>query len=859
MGLSHGSAALRARSGRRPRLLAWVLCGLLLCVAGWAFGAGPASAFSGINAWSDSLSSTQAGGHPDVNLHLQFDNHYLQNLENVPAPPGTCDCDDARIVDNVFPAGFIGNPHAIPACTLFELGLGHCPIDSQVGDIDFGLGYVAMYNMQPHPDEAGLVAFIQPLVQVPGFIILHARTGSDYGLDATSSPIFHLLPINTLDIHLWGVPADPSHDTARLPSPYPDAFGCFNTYPLGCYPPIASTSPPEPYLQNPTTCGVPLTAGVDLAYYDGSAYHADAPWPSTTGCDQLSFNPSLAAQPTARQTDSPSGFDADLKVPQPLSPTVPSPSEIKSTTVTLPNGFSINPNAADGKTVCTDVQGSFGTEDPANCPETSKVGTVQVDSSALPGPIDGAVYLGEPKPGNRYRIFLVADGFATHVKLAGSAHLDSQTGQVVLSFDDLPQSPLQEFNIHFFGSERGLLATPEQCGTYTVSTHFVPWDGALPDQTSTNSFTIDSGPNGSPCPGPSRDFNPTFSAGSLNNTAGAHTALSLKITRIDGDQNLTRVDVRTPPGFSATLKGVSYCPESALSRLAQPDYSGADELAAPSCPATSRIGTVTAGAGAGSHPLYTPGKAYLGGPYKGAPLSLITVVPAVSGPYDLGNVVNRVALNVDPTTAQVTAVSDPLPQILDGIPLRLRSVLIDLDRQNFALNPTNCDPFSIGATITGDEGAGVSPSMHFQVANCADLPFGPKLALTLSGGIKRNGNPALKATLTAKSGEANIASTVVTMPHSIFLDNAHINAPCTRVQYAANACPPTSILGTARATSPLLDKPLEGPVYLRSSSHKLPDLVAALRGQIDIELDGRIRFRQPNVSAPASNQCPTSR
>ena len=394
--------------------------------------------------------------------------------------------------------------------------------------------------------------------------------------------------------------------------------------------------------------------------------------------------------------------------------------------------------------------------------------------------------------------------------------------------------------MHFFGSERGLLATPTQCGTYPVESTFVPWDASLGSQRSTQYFTLTSGPYGAPCPGAVRPFEPGFHAASSNHSPGSHASFSLELKRADGQQDLAGVTVATPPGFLATLAGVAYCPEADIARAAAAGASGLAELELSSCPPASQIGTSIVGAGAGSHPLYVPGKAYLAGPYRGAPLSLVVITPAVAGPYDLGNVVVRAAVKVDPVDAHVTAIADRLPSIVEGIPLRLRSVRVSLDRPEFALNPTHCAPLSVLADIEGDQGTMAALSSHYQVANCGTLPFGPKLGLRLSGSTKRSGNPALQATVTARAGEANISSAVVTLPHTEFLDNAHIKSPCTRVQFAANACPASTVIGQASAVTPLLAHPLEGPVYLRSSSHKLPDVVATLHGQIDIELDGRI-------------------
>jgi len=449
------------------------------------------------------------------------------------------------------------------------------------------------------------------------------------------------------------------------------------------------------------------------------------------------------------------------------------------------------------------------------------------------------VYLGEPLPGDRYRVILTASGFGTNVKVKGSTHSDPDTGQIVTSFPDLPQAPFQRYDLHFFGSERGLFATPTQCGTYEVRSTFTPWAKEISDQTSIQFFTIDSGPGGTPCPNGPRPFAPRLEAGAQDNTAGLHSPFILQLTRKDGEQNLSGLTVKTPPGLSATLAGVPYCSEAQIASLSSLGYTGIAEQSSPACPASSQVGSVIAGAGAGTHPVYVGGKAYLAGPYKGAPLSLVVVIPALSGPYDLGVVTVRAALEVDPETARVTAVSDPLPRMLDGVPLRTRFIRIALDRQGFALNPTNCDPLAVGATVSGEEGGLFETAAPFQVANCADLGFSPKLRFRFTGSTARGGNPAISTRLLPNPGDANFRSARVLLPKAEFIDNDHLGGPCTRVQFAANACPASSVLGTAKAESPILDAPLEGPVYMRSNPEReLPDVVADLHGQFHVVLAG---------------------
>lgn len=815
---------------------------LALTCVGVALLPGLAQADNPIQHFAAFPSTTQAGGHPDVTTEVSFGNRI-----NNPAP---CNCSDGRAVTVHLPTGVIGNTHATPTCSLSEFSVSECPVEAQVGYVWIVIAEAItvkqpVFSMEPRTEEPGLLGFIVPIINGPAFIEISARTGSDYGLDVTSSGFQHLLPADTINVKLWGTPASPDNDDLRFRFGWGQDIGdiCAGIEPedpCNGEEPVSSDAPTTPFLQNPTTCGVALTASVDVLSYDGGVTHADDAWPGTTGCEQLSFNPSLTVQPTTTKADSAGGLDVNLRAPQTLSEKVPSASELKSTVVTLPEGFSINPNAADGKVSCSDAQANFGSTLAAQCPETAKVGTIEIDSSALPGELPGAIYLAQPVPGKKYGLIITGDGFGTHIKLPGSVQLDPQTGRIVVTFKDLPQTPLQGFNFHFFGSERGLFATPTQCGSYEVRSEFEPWDTVLQSQSSRSSFTIDSGPGGAPCPGAVRPFNPSLVAGNSDNTAGVYSNLLLQVTRADGDQNMVHVNAVTPPGFSARIAGVPYCPEPAIATLLSPGYSGVTELATPACPAASQVGTMYTGTGAGTHPLDSPGKIYLAGPYQGAPLSLMFVVPAVSGPYDLGNVAVRARILVDPVSAQITTMSDRIPEILDGIPLRIRYLYFDFDRPGFTLNPTNCDPFRVDGQIVGNQGGVAEPSAHYQVANCADLGFAPKLGLKLKGSTKRRGHPALQATVNAKSGEANIARTVVALPSTLLLDNSHIGTVCTKVQFASESCPPAAVYGRASIKTPLLDQPLQGKVYLRSSAHELPDLVADLEGQIEIELAGKI-------------------
>jgi hypothetical protein len=810
-----------------------------------------ASAKSEIFRFESNPSTTQAGGHPDV--FTTFELGGRDNQEKVP-----CECNDPKDVIQHIPAGVSANPHVVAECSIARFILKECPADSQAGVVVFKIfawAVTPLYRIPVQKGQAGLFAFTV-IGGGPIYISFNARTGSDYGLDAKTLGMSHISTLLNYGPIFWGVPGEHFNDPMRF-APGEEAFICTDnpsqameahdaealktTCPDIAHKSIPSSLPIAPLMQNPTTCTGPLVSSLETVGYDLERDRAVAPWPAITECDKLNFDPSLAANPTTTNTDTASGMEVVLRVPQFQDPNVPSPSELRANTVTLPEGFSINPNAADGKDSCSDEQSRIGTEEEAQCPENSKVGTVTIDSSALPAPIHGFIYLGEPKPGEPYRLVLTANGFGTAVKLLGTAHTDSNTGQLVTTFENLPQTPFQEFVLHFFGSERGLLATPTQCGTYPVKSTFVPWARELSEQTQTQFFVLDHGPNGAPCPPAIRDFSPKFVGGTKDNTGGVHTPFGFRITRDDGQQNLSGVQLKTPPGLLAKLKGIPYCPQPAIDLAGSTAHSGRAELSAPACPAASRVGAVTAGLGAGTHPVHIPGQVYLAGPYKGAPLSLLAVVPAVTGPYDFGNVAVRVALNVDPVSTQLTAVSDPLPQIFAGVPLRTRMIQFELDREAFMINPTNCEPFSIDAAFRGDQGGSAGARAPFQVGNCRSLAYGPELSLRLSGGIHRLGHPAIKAVFRAKPDEANTKQVTVTLPPSEILDNAHINTVCTRPEFRGDRCPDGSEIGSARVTTPLLDDPLTGGVFLRSNpGGDLPNVVLDLEGQIDVELVGNI-------------------
>jgi hypothetical protein len=435
------------------------------------------------------------------------------------------------------------------------------------------------------------------------------------------------------------------------------------------------------------------------------------------------------------------------------------------------------------------------------------------------------------------------------IKVAGKLVPDPVTGQLTSIFTENPEAPFSRLSLRFNSGPRAPLINPPQCGIYEIRSEFSPWSAVNPANptpaeivSQSSEFQVTEGPGGGPCPG--GGLEPKLKAGLVDPTAAAKSPFALGLSRADGSGRFTGLELTMPKGLTAYLKGIPYCADSVLAGISSAEETGRPELANPACPAASQVGTVAAGAGSGPFPFYAPGKAYLAGPYKGAPISIAVVTPAVAGPFDLGNVVIRNALYVDPETAQVTAKSDPIPTILHGILLDVRDVRVNLDRPSFTAAPTSCEPMSIDGLISGEAGTAARVSFPFQVGGCEALGFKPKLALRLFGGTKRGAYPRLKATLTARPGDANIARASVALPHSAFLAQNHIRTICTRVQFAADQCPKGSVYGDAEATTPLLDGKVSGPVYLRSSSNPLPDLVAALRGPdnqpVEVVLAGRV-------------------
>jgi hypothetical protein len=780
----------------------------------------------------------QAGAHPDFwfNFTVPFRSVIREGGEVLGPAEG------ARDVELDLPAGMVGNPTPFKTCKMEELigkpgsNNAECSNTTQIGVAYLKLTNsvsqvqtipVGIFNMEHGPDVPALFGF--NYLGYVATITPTVRPDGTYGLSAGSVEISQALPVLGARLRFWGVPASHAHDYERVLQGVGFIIeGIFQE----------SLQPNVPFFTSPTSCtdaGQTFTARGDSwehpGVFDERTLTTDEKGNPFLfeGCENLTFEPTMTPVPGTHRAHSPTGLDVNIDLPPNDGSEGFSASAVKRTVIAFPEGVTVSPSAVGGLEACSEAQAGLGNNDPPTCPDGSKIGNVTIKTQLLKDPLQGEVTLARQKEnpfGSTYAIYLLVDGPGFYLKLPGELNVDQRTGRLTTIFDNLPQLPFENVHLDFRGGPTAPLVTPNTCGNYSIRTELFPW--ARPDEPVVASVPMNIDEN---CAG-GGGFNPALQAGVANPVAGAQSPLTIRVRRQDGEQNLSRLEFTLPEGELASLKGVPLCPEA--------------NAASGNCPSGSQVGISTTALGTGSFPLFVPqpGKAptalYLAGPYQGAPYSLITKVPAQAGPFDFGNIVVRTAINLNPVTTQVIAKSDPLPQILEGVPIAYRDVRIEVQKPDFTVNPTSCEQRQLTSTITSIDGGVSHPSVPFKVGDCASLNFKPKLALKLKGGTHRGDFPQLTATLTTGKKESNIARVSTTLPRSEFLEQGHIGTVCTRVQFAAKNCPAASVYGHAQAFTPLLDKPLEGPVYLRSSNHTLPDLVAELNGQFDVELAGRI-------------------
>lgn len=790
----------------------------------------------------------QASGHPNFGI-TDFELNTLG--EPVLGFP------DKFIKDNEthLPEGLNVNPEAAPACTIEqaeegEVGFKACAI-ATLGKALVGYNYFTVALEAPEPTCTGgkctqarvkvPVFNVEPFEGVPSMVAFPTTTGTTFivgDLDPTDqSVIFRVTDIESpLE---GGIPVVGS----RLVFNGQAGNGTYLTMPANC------TG------EEGQTTTLTVDSHDEPPKTDTEAFTTDV---GTIGCDEVPFEPGVEVSSTG-DTDSPNPATVNVKMPFEPEAAGLENSRLLTAEVTLPEGTSINPSLANGLETCSDAQFGKGSDDPTQCPAGSKIGTVEVNSPALDQELEGTVYAAEPlnqepTSGDMFRIFLHAfnSRYGVNVRLVGNIIPDQATGQVTAIVDNNPQQPFTSFRVNIDGGPRGALTSPYTCGPHGSVANYTPWGTPeVANATAQSQFELSTAPGGGACPKTlaERPFDPAYSAGTTNPKAGAYSPFQLHLVRPDGQQEIRKLDVTLPPGMAAKLAGVEYCPEASIAAAAT--KSGKEEQASPSCPAGSGVGDVTINVGSGGIPFTAPGKVYFAGPYKGAPVSLVFITPGVAGPYDLGNVVVRTALNVEPETTVVNAVSDEIPYILGGIKLDIRSIDVDLNRSSYTINPTNCSPFGVSAAVSGGGGnpndpatwSTVTKNNPFTATDCNALKFKPKFSAKILGGkkaTKRRQHPKLQTVLQGRSGDANVARAAFTLPKTTILDQSNIKTICTRVQLSSNSCPKKAVYGHAKATSPLISGVLKGPVYLTSSDNKLPDLLADLKGQVNVRLRGVI-------------------
>jgi hypothetical protein len=832
----------------------------------------------------------QAGSHPYAITTAIVFNHVVTATEEE-EPPRVRTYGDPKDIEVNLPQGLIVKSRATEArCTEAELespeGPAGCPNAAAVGVFSVDLDGVEVldepvYNMVAPagvPAELGFdAAGIGLIVHVGGRL----RTGGDYGLSAEISGIPDEHPIYGLQITLWGDPSAASHDEERGLCADDEAKQIFQETGIHSSCPVERTT--NPFLTLPSSCtGEELTTTIGTDSWqepgglnpDGTPDLGDPRWqtarsPSSplTGCESLQFNPRLtvsAAEPDAAGAESPTGLSLDLKLPQEENVNGLAGADLKEAAVTLPAGFAISPSAAGGREACTPAEIELNDAKSPSCPDPSILGAAKVVTPLLEGPLEGSIYLAQPYEndpafgspehpgGSLLALYLVAEADGMLVKLAGRVEADQSTGQLTIRWTNLPQLPIGELRLSLYGGERALLVTPPACGDYEVQSTLTPWSGT-PAGGESSTLEIDSGPHGGACP--SGGFAPSFTAGTVSNQAGASSAFSLTLTRRDGEQRFGAFSVKLPPGLLGVVKNVARCPEPQASK--------------GECPQASEIGTTTVGVGPGEDPFYLPewglpaNKVYLTGPIppeganqSGAPFGLSIVVPAIAGPFDLGTVVMRAKVEVDPHTAQLTISSDPLPSIREGIPLDIRTVNVSIDRPDFIFNPTDCAPLTVAGTISSTGGVGATSaavSSPFQAANCASLPFAPKLTALTEAKTSKQDGAYLHVKVVSGPGQANIAKLKVDLPKHLPSRLKTLQKACDATVFEADpaACPATSIVGAGTVVTPMLAGALSGPAYLVShGGAAFPALVIVLRGEgIEVELEGRMNISKGVTSA----------
>jgi hypothetical protein len=844
----------------------------------------------------------QAGGHPfALTSTLRFTSETLAGVE------GEVPTAEARDVVIDLPPGLIANPQALPRCTTPERR--SCPASTQLGVFVLNARFDGhpisllgpLLNLAPGPGEAARLGLETPLGRflLSGRLV-HGPEGYGLAIVAHGLPTLGLVEMQTT---LWGVPAAPAHDAERgLICVRLQAGAAWNCLAGGGLP---SEAEAVPFLTLPSQCssaGPKLTAWVDSWEQPGSYAQASTTLEPLSGCNRLPFGAEVWLRPDSRLAEAPVALDVELGAERSEAGVEVAAAPLRSATITLPPGMTIDPSAAAGARACPpsgpegigiptgldaegqplqpgqqgegEAPGPGGEPQlaPGHCPEASTIGTAEALSPLLARPLEGRVYLGAPGCGAVGQAPCTdadaADGDLLHVyvelggrgsepswrrgeggegvilKLEGRLRASPATGQLTLELADAPQLPLDRLAIKLFGGSAALLDNPGSCAAASASAELEPWSAPYFPNVAVSAPYPTSG-----CV-EDEPFAPQLVAGSLSIEAGAYTPFIVGITRAPREQDVWKLQLRAPPGIAAVLSSVTPCAEPAAGQ--------------GQCSAAARIGSSEVAVGDGWQPLWLAGDVYLTGPYGGAPFGLEIVTRAAAGPLDLGQIAIRARLDVDPHTGALTITSDPLPQIVLGVPLRLRALRLDIDRPGFIVNPTDCREQQVLASVASTRGALAALSNPFGLADCRALRFAPRLVASTSARPSILGGASLDVRLSQAagpgSGQANLARLRIALPRSFSTRLTALQAACPATLFAADAaaCPAASVVGLARASTPLLSGRLSGPVYLVAHGRDaFPAPTVVLQGDgLRLDLTGRTAIERDGATEIAFDALP---
>lgn len=853
-------------------------------------------AVSAVNA--DGTPDTQAGSHPFAFVTTLNFNQTTSSRNGASIPD-----ENVRDIHVGFPAGLVGNPTPFAKCTQAQFvtpppsaaypGTDLCPDASAIGIVELelpsdggsGPTILPVFNLVPSPGVPAEFGF--NFARVPVILTPHLRADGTYGLTVDSMNTSEALQISGSRVTIWGSPYAAAHDEERgsclfstqteRPCHINEAEAAYLTLPANCESEQRSTATIDSW-QSPASY---LT--------DGEPNLLDPNWKTALseplnleGCNKVPFTPTVSARSTTTTPDASSGFDLNIEFDNEglINPEGVSQSELEKTVVTLPAGFTINPSEGAGLEACAQqTYESIWLHSSAECPEGSKIGEVEIVSPLVEEAIDGSLYVARQNENPFHTLlafYIVARNaqLGLVIKQAVDVHLDPVTGQITATVEDIPQLPFTVFHLHFTQGATSPLVSPPSCGQYTLEANLYPWSNPQAPLRDTSTFVVSGGPHGEACPSAGTPpFSPEVVSGTEDNAAGSFSPFYLRIGRHDSEQEITKFSTTLPPGLTGDLTGIPFCPDADVE--AARTVSGAKEIEHPSCPAASEIGHTVVEAGVGAVLAQTPGKIYLAGPYNGAPLSIVSITSAKVGPFDLGTVVIRFALDINPLTAQVEvsgAQSDPIPHILDGIVVHVRDIRVYMDRSQFIENPTSCEPMTITNAITGAGADYADPAdqdtvdvgTRFQAAACASLAFKPTFTASTSGKTSRKAGASLHVQIAypqAPAGtQSNIHEVKVELPIALPSRLSTLQKACTAKQFDANpaSCPAESIVGHAKAVTPILPVPLEGPAYFVSNgTAKFPELVLVLQGYgITIDLHGETFISKKGITSSTFSTVP---